>query len=335
MREVAFIKQNKAKWLEIEQVINGKMKKDPDDLSSLYINLINDLSFAQTYYPKSKTTVYLNFLSSQIFQRIYKTKRIEENRIRHFFITEVPMTVYQYRRYLYYAFCFFVLFVAIGVISSIYDKDFATLILGEGYVNQTLENIKKGDATAIYGSGSNWSSSIMIIVNNLVVGAKLYIYGISGGVGTLYALMQNSIMLGAFQFFFKTQNVLLESAKGIWLHGAFEIFGMVVEAMAGLILGASILFPKTLSRLESFKQGFRDSFKIFLSTVPFTIFAGIIEGFVTRYAQTMPLILNLVIIFGTLSLIAFYYFIYPFIVIKKLNQNVLVSGDKNRWSVQQ
>ena len=330
MREVAFIKQNKAKWLEIEHVVNGKIKKNPDDLSSLYINLINDLSFSQTYYPKSKTTVYLNFLSAQIFQKIYKTKRIEENRIKHFFVTEVPMTVYEYRRYLYYAFAFFILFVAIGVISSIYDKDFATLILGEGYVNQTLENIKKGDPTAIYGSGANWSTSLMIIVNNLVVGAKLYIYGVFGGVGTLYALMQNSIMLGAFQFFFKTQNVLLESAKGIWLHGAFEIFGMVVEAMAGLILGASLLFPKTLSRLESFKLGFRNSFKIYLSTVPFTIFAGIIEGFVTRYAQVMPLVLNIVIIFGTLSVIAFYYFIYPHIVIKKLKKNAIISGAKIR-----
>ena len=240
------------------------------------------------------------------------------------------MTVYEYRRYLYYAFAFFILFVAIGVISSIYDKDFATLILGEGYVNQTLENIKKGDPTAIYGSGANWSTSLMIIVNNLVVGAKLYIYGVFGGVGTLYALMQNSIMLGAFQFFFKTQNVLLESAKGIWLHGAFEIFGMVVEAMAGLILGASLLFPKTLSRLESFKLGFRNSFKIYLSTVPFTIFAGIIEGFVTRYAQVMPLVLNIVIIFGTLSVIAFYYFIYPHIVIKKLKKNAIISGAKIR-----
>lgn len=330
MREVAFIKQNKAKWLETEQVVNGKMKKNPDDLSSLYINLINDLSFAQTYYPKSKTTVYLNFLASQIFQKIYKTKRIEENRIKHFFTTEVPLTVYEYRRYLYYAFVFFILFVGIGVTSSIYDKDFATLILGEGYVNQTLENIKKGDATAIYDSGSNWGSALMIIVNNLVVGAKLYIYGIFGGLGTLYALMQNSIMLGAFQFFFKTHNALLESAKGIWLHGVFEIFGMVVEAMAGLILGASILFPKTLSRLESFKLGFRNSFKIYLSTVPFTILAGLIEGFVTRYAQTMPLVLNIIIIFGTLSFIAFYYFIYPHIIIKKLNQNAVVSGDKIR-----
>ncbi|SFI55571.1 stage II sporulation protein M [Halpernia frigidisoli] len=318
MREVAFIKQNKEKWLGIEQIISGKIKKNPDDLASLYINLINDLSFAQTYYPKSKVTIYINHLSSQIFQQIYKTKRIEKNRFFHFFKTEIPLLIYKYRRYMLYAFLFFVLFTAIGFISTFYDKNFARSILGDDYVNMTIENIKKGNAVAVYGSGSNWGTAFYIIFNNLMVGAKLYIWGVFGGVGSLYALLQNSIMLGSFQYFFKQQGALLDSVRGIWLHGVFEIFSMVIETMAGLILGASILFPKTLSRFNSFKTGFKDSFKIFLSTVPFTIVAGLIEGFVTRYALKMPFYLNLMIIFGTLSIIVFYYFIYSRIRYKQL-----------------
>ncbi|MCF2221775.1 stage II sporulation protein M [Chryseobacterium gambrini] len=322
MREVYFIKQNKEKWLGIEQVIQGKIKKNPDDLSSLYINLVNDLSFAQTYYPKSNTTVYLNHLSAQIFQKIYKTKRVEENRFLHFFKTEVPLLVYQYRRYLGYAFLFFTLFTLIGLLSGIYDKDFAKVILGEEYVNQTIENIKAGNAVGVYQSGSTWGSTIGIIFNNIKVGARLYIYGIAGGVGTLWALLNNSVMLGSFQYFFYDYGALKDSARGIWLHGVFEIFAMVVEAMCGLILGASILFPKTLSRFNSFKIGFKDSFKIFLSTVPFTICAGIIEGYVTRHALKMPLILNLIIIFGSLAIIGFYYCIYPSVVSKKINNQI-------------
>lgn len=142
MREIAFIKQNKEKWLDIEQVVLGKIK-NPDDLSSLYINLINDLSFSQTYYPKSKTTIYLNYLSSQIFQKIYKTKRIEQNRLKSFFMKEVPLIMYEYRKYLLLAFLVFSMFTTIGIISTHYDVDFVKLILGEDYVNQTLENIKK------------------------------------------------------------------------------------------------------------------------------------------------------------------------------------------------
>ncbi|REC59678.1 stage II sporulation protein M [Chryseobacterium pennae] len=322
MREVYFIKQNKEKWLGIEQVIDGKIKKNPDDLSSLYINLINDLSFAQTYYPKSNTTIYLNHLSSQIFQKIYKTKRVEENRLVYFFKTEVPLLVYQYRRYLLYAFLFFILFTSIGVLSAIYDKEFVNIILGESYVNETIENIKKNNAVGVYQSGTTWGSTIGIIFNNIQVGAKLYIYGIAGGVGTLFALLSNSVMLGAFQYFFFDYGALKQSARGIWLHGVFEIFAMVVEAMCGLILGASILFPKTFSRFNSFKKGFKDSFKIFLSTVPFTICAGIIEGYVTRHALKMPLVLNLLIILGSLAVIGFYYFVYPSIVNKKTNKHI-------------
>jgi len=329
MREVYFIKQNKEKWLGIEQVIQGKIKKNPDDLSSLYINLINDLSFAQTYYPKSNTTVYLNHLSSQMFQKIYKTKRVEENRLLYFFKTEVPLLVYQYRRYLLYAFVFFILFTSMGVLSAVYDKNILAVTIpnGESYVNTTIENIKAGNAVGVYQSGSTWGSTIGIIFNNIGVGAKLYIYGIFGGVGTLVALLSNSMMLGSFQYFFYDYGALKDSARGIWLHGVFEIFAMVVEAMCGLILGTSILFPKTLSRFESLKIGLKDSFKIFLSTIPFTVCAGIIEGYVTRHALKMPEFLNLIIIFGCLIIIGFYYFVYPFIVSKKISNNHTITKD--------
>ncbi|MBW8361537.1 MAG: stage II sporulation protein M [Kaistella sp.] len=321
MREVAFIKQNKEKWFGIEQVVEGKIKKNPDDLSSLYINLVNDLSFAQTYYPKSKTTVYLNHLSSRIFQKIYKTKRTEQNRLFYFYRTEVPLLVYQYRRYLFYAFAFFILFTLIGFISAYYDKEFVNIILGENYVNKTIENIEARNAVGVYQQGSTWGLSLVVIFNNLKVGAILFVYGIFGGIGTLFALLQNCIMLGSFQYLFHEHGALKESARGIWLHGVFEIFSMVVAAMAGLILGASILFPKTFSRFQSFKLGFKDAFKIFLSTVPFTIIAGIIEGYVTRYALQMPEWMNVFIIFGTLSVIGFYYFIYPYIFSIKTLKN--------------
>ena len=322
MREVIFIKQNKAKWLGIEEVLSGKKHKNPDELSSLYINLINDLSFAQTYYPKSKTTVYLNYLSTKIYQKIYKTKRVERNRVKYFFLKEVPLICYHYRKYLLAAFLLFVLFTCVGIISAAYDPDFVRLILGDGYVDMTLENIKDGNPIAVYESGSNWGSAIAIISNNLKVGAALFFYGVFAGIGTIYALMMNCIMLGSFQYFFAEQGELVRSMRGIWVHGAFEISGMIIEAMGGLILGASILFPKTYSRLNSFKIGFKNAFKIFLSTVPFTIVAGILEGFVTRHALDMPLVLNLIIIFGTFAFIVYYYVIYPRIIYKKLKNDI-------------
>jgi len=287
-------------------------------MASLYIHLVNDLSYAQTYYPKSKTVVYLNYLASQIYQKIYKTKREEQNRLVYFFSVEVPLLVYQYRRYLLYAFILFFLTVGMGVLSAKYDDGLARLIMGDGYVNMTLENIEKGDPVAVYKSGSNWGGFIAITLNNLFVGVRCFIYGIFGGIGTFLVLFQNCMMLGTFQYFFYQHGVFWESVRGIWIHGSMEIFAIVIESACGFILGASILFPRTFSRLNSFKIGFKDSLKIFLSTIPFTIAAGMLEGFVTRYALQMPNWLNVFIILGTLSLISFYFLIFPFIVHKKL-----------------
>ena len=320
MREVAFIKQNKTKWLTFEQVIFGKAKKNPDEIAELYIHLINDLSYAQTYYPKSKLVIYLNYLASQTYQKIYKTKREDTNRLAFFFKTEVPLLVYQYKNYVLYAFILFFAFVGIGVISSHNDDSFVRLILGDNYVNNTLENIKNGNPVAVYTKGSNWGGFVAITVNNLIVGAKCYFYGIFFGLGTLLIFLENCIMLGSFQFFFHIQNVFWESVRGIWIHGSMEIFAMVIEAAAGFALGASILFPKTFSRLNSFKIGFKNTFKIFLSTMPFTFFAGFLEGYITRYSIDMPKFLSIGIILSTLFFISYYYLIYPFRVHKKISQ---------------
>ena len=124
----------------------------------------------------------------------------------------------------------------IGVVSAHFDDSFVRLILSDGYVNETLENIKKGNPVAIYNSGSNWGSFIGITFNNLMVGIKSYFYGIFAGIGTFYIYMFNCIMLGSFQYFFYQQGVLWQSVRGIWIHGSMEIFAIVIEAACGFAL---------------------------------------------------------------------------------------------------
>ena len=210
----------------------------------------------------------------------------------------------------------FFIFTGIGVLSAMNDGSFVRLILGDGYVNMTLENIENGNPVAVYKDGSNWGMWFYITLNNLRVGITSYVLGAFGGLGTGYILLSNCIMLGSFQYFFYEHGVFWESVRGIWIHGSMEIFAMVIEAAAGLVLGASILFPKTYSRMASLKIGIKNSLKIVIGTMPFTIMAGILEGFITRYSPDMPNFLSVAIILVTLSLISFYFLIYPYMVYK-------------------
>ncbi len=320
MREVAFIKQNKEKWLNFETAILNNDFKDADALASHYINLINDLAYAQTYYPKSKVILYLNQLAAKAYQKIYKSKRQDTHRIISFWKTEVPLLCYQYRKFIYISFVIFSIFTFVGSISAANDGEFVRSILGDRYVDMTLENIAAGDPVAVYKSGSNWGSFIGITINNLKVGLIAFILGVFLGIGTLYIMFKNCIMLGSFQYFFYENNVFWESVRGIWIHGAMEIFAIVIECAAGLILGASILFPQTHSRYTSFKQGAKTGVKILVSTFPFTFSAGFLEGFITRYSNSMPNWLSVSIILSTLFLISYYYLIWPYKVHQQITQ---------------
>jgi uncharacterized membrane protein SpoIIM required for sporulation len=195
-------------------------------------------------------------------------------------------------------------------VSTIHDDSFVRLILGDAYVNETLDNIEKGDPTAIYKSGGQLGTFIGITVNNIRVAFLAFAFGVITSVGTGYILFSNGIMLGAFFTFFHNRDLLFEASKNIWLHGTIEISVIVVAGCAGLVMGNSILFPKTYSRLTSFARGAKDGLKIVVSTVPFFVLAGFIEGFITRYSN-MPTWLAFAIIGSSLALIVWYYIIYP------------------------
>lgn len=316
MRERAFIEQNKEKWLKFENEIEDI--KHIDQIVTYYSQIKNDLSFAQSYYPKSKLTKYLNSLALKAHFKIYTIKKEKKRRFFDLWVYDVPKIAFKNRNFIYISFFFFITFVCIGIISSKYDDQFVRMILSDDYVDQTLDNINNGDPLAIYSSGSHWGSAIGITFNNLRVGITSYVLGIFGGVGTLWVLLQNGIMLGSFQYFFYDQHVFVESLSGIWIHGSMEIFAIVIEGAAGLMLGASILFPGTYSRMTSFKKGVSDSVKVLISTIPFTIAAGILEGYITRYYNDMPIALAFTIIGLTLGLITYYYLIYPYRLDQKI-----------------
>ncbi len=318
MREAAFAKQNKDKWLRFENVLRNNVQIHPDELSALYVEITDHLSYAQTFYPKSNTLRYLNGLSVLAHQKIYKTKRESRSRFITFYTREFPLFFSQYHKQLLIAFITFVLFSAIGAYSAATDGNFVRLILGDGYVNMTLDNIEKGDPMAVYKEMGEMNMFLGITINNIRVALLAFSFGMFLSMGTLYILMRNAIMLGSFQYFFYDQGLLWESARTIWIHGTIEISVIIIAGCAGLVLGNSILFPGTYTRLQSFVKGAKDGIKILLSTIPFFIIAGFLEGFVTRHTE-MPDWLAILIISGSLYLILFYYVIYP-IKLKKRHE---------------
>jgi uncharacterized membrane protein SpoIIM required for sporulation len=320
MREAAFVKQNKDKWLKFESLLQNKNKLQPQKLSDIYIEISDHLSYAKTFYPKSNTTTYLNQLAASAHQKIYKNKKESKNRIFTFYTKEFPLFFYRFQKQLLLAFLIFALFSAAGAVSAASDHTFVRSILGDAYVNMTLQNIAEGDPMAVYKKMAETDMFLGITINNIRVALMAFSLGILAGIGTVFMLMQNAVMLGSFQYFFYEQGLLWESARTIWIHGTIEISVIIIAGCAGLVVGKSMLFPGTYSRITSFIKGVKNGLKIVISTIPFFILAGFLEGFVTRQTQ-MPDWLAIVIISLSLFLILFYYIFYPIYLHKKQTIN--------------
>ncbi len=310
MKEVKFLQKNGSDWKKFEELLNKDRIYDPDKLADLFLNTMDDLSYARTYYPKSKTTEYLNQLSTKIHGAIYKNKKEESHRIKDFWVRELPEVMFTMRRELIVAFSVFMISVVVGFVSTANDTSYIRLILGDHYVNMTLENIEKGDPMAVYKKANGIDMFLGITWNNVMVSFNAFAMGLMFSFGSAYILFRNGVMLGAFQCFFQQHGLLFEACKTIWIHGTIEISAIVICGAAGMALGNGILFPGTYTRLESFKRGAVRGIKVIVGLVPFFIVAGILESFVTRYSE-MPVWLSFTIIIFSLVFMIYYFLVYP------------------------
>lgn len=312
MRESLFIKKNLSRWKQYQE----EPTDDPDEMAERFVSVLDDLSYAKTFYSFSKVTRYINGLAAGIYHRIYQHRKEDVGRFQLFFKYELPLLFRRHHRLLLFTLCFFLLFCIIGAFSSAHDETFVRGVLGDEYVNMTERNIANKDPFGVYKDGNPLAMFFQIAINNIQVSFYCYVGGIFLGVGSLYLLIRNGVMLGVFQYLFFTHGLGWKSILVIWIHGTLEISSIVIAACAGIIMGKSILFPGTRKRIDSLRKGAKDGIKIMVTLVPVFIVAAFLESFVTRHTE-MPLVLSLFILLASLSFILGYFVFYPIYLHKK------------------
>ena len=255
MTEQRFIRLNQGRWEEFEKALQSPDKKSPDVISDLYSNVIDDLSYARTHYAGSEIVTYLNNLAVRAHTYIHGTKREKRNRLVKLYKTEIPLAVLRNSIYLKVSSIVFIGCMALGIFSSVLDPAFPRMILGDTYVNQTLENIEAGDPMAIYKSMSKGGMFTRIAINNVRVAFMAFVMGIGFGIPTILILISNGVMVGGFLTFFAQQDQLGVALSTIFLHGAMELSAIVISGACGLIIGTNWIFPGTYKRSVALVRG--------------------------------------------------------------------------------
>ena len=284
--------------------------EDADEMAKDFTQLVDDLAYAKTFYPSGKVTKYINSEASKIYLSIYKNRKEESNRLIDFWKYDLPLTIRKHHKVLLFVFILFLIFFGIGFFVSKQDEGVARDFFGNDYVEQTLENIEKGNPFGIYESGNPILSWLHLMIHNIRVSLLMFASGIFAGIPSLYLLSQNAAMVGIFDQFFAAKGLGIQFFLVVFVHGTLELTAIIISGAAGLILGKSFLFPGTIKRIDALKGGAKDGVKIMIGLMPVFALAAFFEGVITRLYNDISVLTTIVTSLSVVFVI-WYFVIYP------------------------
>jgi len=122
-------------------------------------------------------------------------------------------------------------------------------------------------------------TSSAIMTNNIFVSFVTYAGGILFGVGTLWFLFTNGIMLGVIGAACHHYEMSLALWSFVAPHGSLELPSIIIAGAAGLRIGHSMLFPGALRWKESVARGGVEATQLVSGVIPLLVIAGTLEGF--------------------------------------------------------
>ncbi|AOT72893.1 stage II sporulation protein M [Geosporobacter ferrireducens] len=282
MKENAFIEMNKAYWIELEEHINLFHKNNIQRISSdkvdrflyLFRTASHHLGYVRTYYPGSKLEKYLNNLVGNAHHHLYAVRKNPWYDFKNFICFGFPQQIYRYRFSIYLSFFVFLLGGFISFFMVIQNSSTSLYFLPKSI----LETIDYSFTP------KQWDYPLMssiIMINNIGVSLKAFVFGIFLGIGTLYILFFNGCILGALTGLVWGNGDLVAYASLILPHGILELTAIFIAGGAGLLLGKGLLIPGKYKRLDVVVKNGKEGIKLLLGAAIFLIIAGLIEGFFT------------------------------------------------------
>lgn len=287
MKIDAFVKGKRDAWNRLEWLVRAHPdlrqapEEDVADMIRLYRAVCADYAYARAHYPYDRVVVELTGLVGRAHKRIYGSKPFRWSVAWSFFARDFPELVRQNRRPIAMAATAFALSAVFAFVGSLENPDLSRHVLGEAYVDATLDHINRNDPFAVYKQDSSPVMSSFIMTNNIKVTLAAFGMGIFLGLGTLYVMIHNGLTMGAFFFVFFKHGLLFESAATVMMHGLIELTCVFIAGGAGLMIGRSVLFPGSLSRTDALRVHGMTAIRLVVGIAPLLVIAGLIEGFVT------------------------------------------------------
>lgn len=247
------------------------------ELGLLYRQAAADLSAARADRSSRALEQYLNRLVGRAHNYVYSGHKVSLIGLLQFFLHGYPRLLRRLSAYVWLATAITLAATALGVFITLVRPEFGAMFMGA----QKMEGIRQHHLwmDSILAMKPQASSAIM--TNNIGVCFATFASGMVFGLGTIFMLFNNGLMLGTIATVCAQYHLSLSLWGFIAAHGALELPSIMLAGAAGLRLGGGILFPGMLRRRDSIAQAGFEAVQIVAGTIPLLTIAGTLEAFLS------------------------------------------------------
>jgi uncharacterized membrane protein SpoIIM required for sporulation len=241
----------------------------------LYRQVASDLATLRSDRTAQAYAEHVNQLLARAHHIIYSSRRTNFVSLFRYLRDEYPVVFQRNLRYVLVSLVILLAGALLGTVLTLARPEFMRQMLGPEMV-ATIERHQMWTqpVVALAPAASGW-----IMTHNLSVCFVAFAGGIIFGLGPLYLMFFNGLLLGVLGVACQQHGMSLALWSFVAPHGALELPAIIVSGAAGFRLGYGVLFPGLYRWRDSLSTSGVEASRLVSGIIPLLVIAGSLEGF--------------------------------------------------------
>ncbi len=288
-----FLADGAARWRELEMLLlpdtplAGVPAAKLHRFAALYRALCADLSRGKSLGCAPEVLAHLDGLAARAHNVFYAARPRGTTVALDVLLYGFPRALRKNAVFMLAAALAFLAPLGFGVLATLTDAEFAGRVLPPEMLEALAEAYAKGFAEG-RGVGEASAMAGFYINNNIGIAFRCFATGILFGVGSLFFLIYNGVVIGAVFGYVIQHGAGWNLFTFVCGHAPFELTAIVIAGGAGLKMGYAVIETGGKTRVGSLRAQAKDLVALLAGITAMLALAALIEGFWSPSSAPAP-----------------------------------------------